>query len=197
MESQSSSNYPVPSRKRTGRSSLLRQVTLTDGQLAWPVAQAAGLSEVTFRSRLKAGLSPDEAVSRPVAKRGPSRTAERAQWHAQRDADLAAERAALRAVSTRSWSEEHMSASGDYSGVIWADADWRLIVSPRGATYALQVLGSDGLWEVDRDFPSASLLCPWLMCAAIDPPPALLQAAAGLPDDPGSSGFSPYRRSPS
>ena len=27
------------------------------------------------------------------------------------------------------------------------------------------------------------------------PPPALLEAAAGLPGDPASSGFAPYRRS--
>lgn len=179
------------------RPSLLSQVRLSDGRLAWPVARAAGLSEPTFRARLKAGLSPDAAVARPVAKRGPSRAAERARWAAQRAADLSAQRAARAPASPRPWPERQVSAADGYSGVIWQDGDCRLIVSPRGATYAVQVLGPGGSWLIDREFSSAAFLGHWLACVAIDPSPALLQAAAGLPDDPASSGFAPYRRSAS
>lgn len=154
-----------------GRTSALAHVRLSDGRLAWPVARAAGMSEPTFRARLRAGLSPDDAVSKPVAKRGPSHAPDRAQWAAQRAADLAAQ-----------------SADG-YSGVIWQDGDCRLIVSPGGATYVVQVLCPDGSWQVDQEFPSAGFLRHWLFMAAIDPSPALVKTAAGLPDDPASSGF--------
>lgn len=56
---------PPRRRKVYSRPSLLDRVTLADGRLAWPVAKAAGVHEVTFRSRLSAGVSPDDAV-RPV-----------------------------------------------------------------------------------------------------------------------------------
>lgn len=46
------------------RPSLLREVRLASGELAWPLAQANGILEVTFRERLKRGLSPDEAAQR-------------------------------------------------------------------------------------------------------------------------------------
>lgn len=154
----------------------------------WPVAQAAGLSEAAFQARLNAGLSPDLAVAKPVAKRGPSRAAERA-------AKLKAERAARRAISTRPLSERLDASTDRYGGVIWQGNDFRLIVSPRGATYAVQVRDSDGSWQVDRDFPSAAILRRWLSCAAIDPPSTLLEVAAKLPDDPAASGRSPYRPS--
>lgn len=160
-----------------GRSSVLAQVRLSDGQLAWPVARAAGISELTFRARLKAGLSPDDAVSRPVAKRGPSHGPGRAQFAAQRASDLAAQ-----------------SAAG-YSGVLWQDGDCRLIVSPCGETYAVQALCPDGSWQVDHEFGSAGFLRHWLLMVAIDPSPALVETAAGLPDDPALSGLAPYRRS--
>lgn len=182
---------------RTRRPSLLSQVRLSDGRLAWPVAKAAGMSEVTFRARLKAGLSPDAAVSKPVAKRGPSRAAERARWLAQRAADRASERLARSLLASRRWPERHVSTADGYSGVIWQGGDCRLIVSPRGATYAVQVSGPGGVWQIDREFRSAALLGRWLVCAAIDPAPSLLKAAAGLPDDPAVSGFAPYRRSAS
>lgn len=178
---------------RKPRSSLLDDCQLLDGRLAWPVAQAAGLSEATFRARLKAGLSPDAAVSTPVAKRGLSRAAERA----QRAADHTAQHAARKSASLRPWSEQRVSTADSYSGVIWQESDVRLIVSPRGATYAVQVRGSDGSWENDQEFPSAAFLGRWLACIAIDPSPALLKAAVGLPDNPASSGFAPYRRSAS
>lgn len=46
------------------RPSLLRDVRLASGELAWPLAQANGILEVTFRERLKRGLSPDEAAQK-------------------------------------------------------------------------------------------------------------------------------------
>lgn len=51
------------------RSSVLREARLASGRLAWPVAAAAGMSEQTFRARLRRGLSPDEAAALPVASR--------------------------------------------------------------------------------------------------------------------------------
>lgn len=55
------------------RPSILDHVRLSDGRLAWPVASALGISETTFRKRLRCGLSPDEATFRPLgpARRGP------------------------------------------------------------------------------------------------------------------------------
>ena len=179
----------------TRRPSLLSQVRLSDGRLAWPVAKAAGMSEPTFRARLKAGFSPDAAVSKPVAKRGPSRAAERARWRAQRAADMAAERLARSLLASRRWPERHVSTADGYSGVIWQGGDCRLIVSPRGAAYAVQVRGPGGDWQIDKECPSASILRHWLLMAAIDPAPSLLKAAAGLPDKPALSGFAPFCRS--
>lgn len=63
------------------RPSLLREVRLSDGRLAWPVAAAAGISEATFRARLSRGLSPDRAALDPVA--SPAERA-RPQWQCGR-----------------------------------------------------------------------------------------------------------------
>lgn len=59
----------APPRRRLGHSrpSILDHVKLLDGRLAWPVAKAAGVHEATFRARLSAGVSPDDAV-RPVSR---------------------------------------------------------------------------------------------------------------------------------
>lgn len=60
---------PVPRKRapaKVARPSLLREVRLSDGRLAWPVAQANGISEVTFRARLKSGRSPDDAAQMPI-----------------------------------------------------------------------------------------------------------------------------------
>ena len=164
----------------TRRPSLLSQVRLSDGRLAWPVATAAGMTEPTFRARLNRGLSPDAAVSKPVAKRVPSRAAERARRRAQRAAGMAAERLARSLLSSRRWPERHVSTADGYSGVIWQSPDYRLIVSARGAAYAVQLRCSGGEWQNYKEFPSASILRHWLLMAAIDPAPTLLQAAAGL-----------------
>lgn len=59
--------------RAVARPSLLDRVRLSDGRLAWPVAVSLGISETTFRKRLRCGLSPDEATFRPLgpATRGP------------------------------------------------------------------------------------------------------------------------------
>jgi hypothetical protein len=64
---QSSASAPPRRRKAYSRPSLLDRVKLSDGRLAWPVAKAAGVHEATFRARLAAGKSPDDAV-RPVSR---------------------------------------------------------------------------------------------------------------------------------
>jgi len=56
-------------RLKQPRPSVLRSVTLENGDLAWPLAEKNGISEVTFRDRLRAGLSPDDAATRPVESR--------------------------------------------------------------------------------------------------------------------------------
>lgn len=60
---------------RRERPSLLREVVLNDGRLAWPVAAALGLSEVTFRARLRRGMTPDEATFAPLVRPGSGRMA--------------------------------------------------------------------------------------------------------------------------
>ena len=70
------------------RPSLLHEVRLANGKLAWPVAAAAGISEVTFRARLSRGLSPDEAASVPVA--SPSDAAA-VRWNRSRKAKATSE----------------------------------------------------------------------------------------------------------
>jgi len=55
-------------KKMQQRSSLLNVVELANGELAWPLAQANGIKEATFRHRLNMGMSPDEAATRRVAK---------------------------------------------------------------------------------------------------------------------------------
>lgn len=52
------------------RPSILDHVRLSDGRLAWPVARLRGVREATFRMRLLRGMSPDEAVLRPVRSAG-------------------------------------------------------------------------------------------------------------------------------
>lgn len=85
-------------------------------------------------------------------------------------------------------------ASSDYSGVVWADAAWRLVVSPRGSAYAVQSRLASGAWREDRRFPGAGMVQCWLACVAYDPPPGLLAAADDLPESPASCAVVPFRR---
>lgn len=59
------------------RPSILNDLRLTDGRLAWPVAMSLGMSEQTFRARIKRGLSVDRAVHLPVRVRRPSSEVDR------------------------------------------------------------------------------------------------------------------------
>lgn len=158
------------------RTSILDQVKLSDGRLAWPVAKARGMGEATFRARLKR-LSPDGAALGPFEHRAPSRVAERA-----------AEQAAFEAAR----SADHVSAHwlpafnvlhDDYSGVIWSGAKIRLCVSPRGASYFLQS-NKSGDWATFRDFDCASIVRSYVGAVMYDPPSDLSQAVLALPDDP-------------
>lgn len=177
------------------RPSLLAQVWLSDGRLAWPVAQANGISEATFRWRLKAGLSPYDAATRPVPSRDRDaiqrKRNERVARHQAYLAQQAADRAARRVLGP---ARRRVDQSGDdYAGVIWSDDAARLIVSPRGASYAIQYRAPEG-WQSEREFPTAGLLGVWVAVAA-DLPQAAHDAVASLPDDPSLSGLSPYRPS--
>lgn len=173
------------------RPSLLRQVKLADGRLAWPVAQAAGLSEATFRARLGAGLSPDAAVSKPVPRRDPSRAADRA----RRAAEFQAARDAADHQTRRALPDRLNIERDGYGGVIWSDDECRLVVAPRGAFYAIQHRRADGEWRSEREFNTASALRVWLSVIATEAPsPGLSKAVAGLPFNPASCSFMPYRR---
>lgn len=85
-------------------------------------------------------------------------------------------------------------ASPVYAGVVWADAAWRLIVSPRGTAYAVQSPLAAGGWRDDRRFPGAGMLQCWLACIAYDPPSGLVTAADDLPENPAACAVVPFRR---
>lgn len=64
--------HPAPSPTRKSppqRPSVMLSTYLSNGQLAWPVAEAKGISKALFYSRLKR-MTPDEAVYTPVMPRG-------------------------------------------------------------------------------------------------------------------------------
>lgn len=183
---------PTPGRPR--RPSLLREVKLADGRLAWLVAQAAGLSEATFRARLGAGLSPDAAVSKPVPVREPARAADRA----RRVSEYQAAQAAAAREKRRALPDRFNLERDGYGGVIWSDDKCRLVVAPRGAFYAIQERIADDEWQCEREFNTASALGVWLSAVAIEAPsPGLSKAVAALPYDPAACSFTPYRRAAS
>lgn len=167
------------------RTSILDQVKLSDGRLAWPVAKARGMGEAAFRARLKR-LSADDAALGPFEHRAPSRVAERA-------AEQAAFEAAtkVRRASTY-WPPASDVLHDDYSGVIWSDHEVRLMVSPRGATYALQERGPDA-WSDIKRFKVSSLLRSYVGVVIYDPPAGLIDACASLPDNPCDASAVPIR----
>lgn len=177
--------------KGRARPSLLNQCLLSDGRLAWPVAQAAGLSEATFRARLNAGLSPDAAIAKPVPVRDPSRAADRA----RRVTEYQAAQAAAAREKRRALPDRFNLERDGYGGVIWSDEKCRLVVAPRGAFYALQKRIADDEWQSEREFNTASSLGVWLSVVAVEAPsPGLSRAVAALPYDPAACSFKPYRR---
>lgn len=174
---------------RPARSSLLAVCRLSDGRLAWPVAQSSGLSEATFRARLKRGMSPDEAAACPVPPRDTDgirrRRAVRREWVAAYHAHIAAEASARRKLSSRPARLDVLSDV--YAGVICAADDVRLIVSPRAATFAVQRL-ERGQWVPDREFRSRDLLVAWLTSVALGVPSVIIDSAVLLPELPGDYG---------
>ncbi|MEO5324266.1 hypothetical protein PV773_13190 [Mesorhizobium sp. CC13] len=66
-----SNRPPPPIRKSPPQRPSLKLTTfLTNGQLAWPVAQKRGISEALFYARLKKGMTPDDVAYTPVMPRG-------------------------------------------------------------------------------------------------------------------------------
>ena len=96
--------------------------------------------------------------------------------------------------SARRYPSRFDPAAPDYAGVVWADAAWRLVVSPRGSAYAVQSPLADGGWRDDRRFPGAETLRCWLACIAYDPPSGLVTAADDLPENPAACAVVPFRR---
>lgn len=177
------------------RPSLLNECRLSDGRLAWPVAQSSGVSEATFRKRLKSGLSPDEAATRPVPVRDLERIAARRQERRDYQAQRAADADMRRKASKRPARFGRLSDA--YAGVIWSDDSLRVVVSPRGGCYAVQYRAGDE-WRAERSFPSASALSVWLWASAEETGrPGLSDAVAGLSDDPAACDRVLYRRSAS
>jgi hypothetical protein len=175
----------IKRRRASPRPSILDTVTLSDGRLAWPLAQAAGMSEAVFRGRLKKGLSPDQALAMPYQPQDRERVAahraERAE-HAQRRRE---ERQAERAARESLWSgPSHLHAlHEDYWGVIWAQGDSRLTVSASGTLYSVQAKRA-GAWEDIHKAPSVSELRKWLAVIALDPAPELVALVKTLPENP-------------
>lgn len=176
------------------RPSLLNECRLSDGRLGWPVAQSSGVSEATFRARLKSGLSPDEAATRPVPVRDLERIAARRQERRDYQARRAADADMRRKASNRPARLDVLADA--YAGVIWSDGAFRVVVAPRGGSYAVQNRHADE-WRSERSFPSASALSLWLMVADVMGLPGLSDAVAGLPEDPAACDRVVYRRSAS
>jgi hypothetical protein len=63
--------------RRRSRPSVLDEVRLSDGRLAWPVARSNGVREVVFRMRLHRGWPADRAALSPVVQRSPARSSGR------------------------------------------------------------------------------------------------------------------------
>ena len=81
------------------------------------------------------------------------------------------------------WPSYFREASDDYAGVLAQAGGVRLIVSARGAEYALQE-AEGGQWSRFRSFSGRSELSGYLLAVMVDPAPEILAGLAGLPDDP-------------
>lgn len=86
-------------------------------------------------------------------------------------------------------------ASPAYAGVLaeWG-ADMRLIVTARGAQYALQECDApdDFIWRRVRVFPNAAALRAYVSTVLIDPPAAFGGVIRRLPDIPRDCGLVPF-----
>lgn len=137
---------PMPRRRaapKSPRPSLLDTVRLSSGDLAWPVAQAAGVLEATFRTRLARGLSPDQAAAQPVGlsvpKMGRRAKAQGAATGAQSPEGRA------QPPEGEAVPEALRGSAPGYAGQVASlDAGWRLVVDPKLRRYVLQRLVGDG-----------------------------------------------------
>lgn len=174
------------------RPSALDQVQLTDGRSAWAVARDRGMSEAAFRSRLSR-LGPDGAALGPFVPADPDlRDAKRerrlAYDAAIRAAHIANHRASL-------WPSYLDVRHCDYSGVIWSSPEFRLIVTPRGASYCVQERDAGGWFDL-RKCDTARQLKPFVLVVMFDPPSGLFEAVASLPDNPRDCLLVPFKSSP-
>lgn len=153
---------------RAVRESVLRSCRLRDGRLAWPVAQAMGLTESAFRRRLKK-MSPDDAVSYGLQKPGRSEDSElkRAAFDAymtnlERNSAvfkasalrspeagdlLHGVRALRRNVHRVSVRDPGDVSSPVYAAVLVETAGERLCLDPAAPTFHFQRVGKAGRWE--------------------------------------------------
>lgn len=89
-----------------------RLAALDDGSPAWPVADANGISETTFRARLRHGWSGQRAATQPLRVQSPS-----SPWEAVAVAcgvSVVAYRARRRAGYTHMQAAEAWSYQGEY-----------------------------------------------------------------------------------
>lgn len=162
------------------RASILRTVSLPDGRLAWPVAQANGISEATFRARLKRGLAPDEAANEPVIQRDYQGARRRRMAYMLALAERQARMSARLAVGMSDGLRVGLDARRDeYGAVVAVDGDERVAISPNGAAYLLQ--RRDGVrWVTCRSATVAAVLRQFA-CVYSD---ALAAALGSMPNDP-------------
>lgn len=83
-------------------------------------------------------------------------------------------------------------ASPTYSGALAKGNGLRLIVSARGAVYALQDQAGDR-WSRVRSFPTGRALAAHVAVVLIDPAAAIAQAVVRLPDDPRDCELVPFK----
>ena len=171
------------------RVSVLQTARLANGELAWPVARARGISEVTFRARLKL-LGADLAVSRPIEPRDFS-----GEWAQQREAwrrlwkivelnrryarrllrraekqaaaagvglpasERARRSAAIRAAVAGRYGDDETAA--DYAGVLLETVDERLCAWLNGSGYFFQERQGE-TWAVIFDHGYLANVVDWL-----------------------------------
>lgn len=162
------------------RPSILRTVSLPDGRNAFAVAQANGICEATFRSRLKRGFSPDRAATEPVIQHDDQGNRQRRMTFmhsvAKRQARKAARLAAGMPDGLRSGLDVRRD---DYGAVVAVSGDERVAISPNGWAYLLQ--RRDGAcWITHRSSTVAGVLRQF-GCVYSD---ALADALGSMPNDP-------------
>lgn len=163
------------------RPSLLNECRLSDGRLAWPVAQSSGVSEATFRARLKSGLSPDEAATRPVPVRDLERIAARRQQRRDYQARADHDAAAQRALRQQSLPVDRDISHDRYSRVCWSDGAIRL--SRLSGAFHVQRRNDAGRWIDEYTAYSVADLRRFVdVLCLFDLPSGLVDHVRALPD---------------